>query len=94
MTTDENIIPVKRDLDTLLSLNTYQGMTDDEIESIIEYKIYVAKCDAQSKLMYNKITEETSARVAAYNETSRKTMELVQSILNRPLQLRTVSANE
>jgi hypothetical protein len=93
MTTDDGI-PAKRDLDTLLGLGTYQDMTDEEIESIIDYKIYVAKCDAQSKLMYNKITEETSARVAAYNEASRQTIEVLESILNKPLQLRTVSANE
>lgn len=94
MTTDENIIPVKRDVDTLLALGTYQGMTDEEIESIIDFKIKCALSDAKFKVFYNTTSSECEARIAAYSEASRKTMELVQSILNRPLQLRTVSANE
>lgn len=92
MTTD-NIIPVVRDLDTLLSLGTYQGMTDEEIESVIDFKIKCALNDAEFKVSYNNTMSECEARIAAYAETSQHTMELVQSILNKPLQLRTVSAN-
>lgn len=94
MTTEETtgeIIPVKRKIDVLLSLGTYQGMTDEEIEDVIAYKIDRALKSAEIKLMYNKNTAETEARVAAYAETSQHTMEMLESVLSRPLELRTVS---
>lgn len=93
MTTDEqqeNIVPIKREISVLLMMDSYQDMTDEEIDSLIDYKIEQALKDAEIKLLYNKNTAETEARVAAYAETSQKTMELVESILNRPLELRTV----
>jgi hypothetical protein len=97
MTTEETageIIPVKRNIDVLLSLDTYQGMTDEEIEDVIAYKIERALKSAEIKIIYNNSMEESAARVAAYAETSQQTIQMLESILNRPLQLRTVSANE
>lgn len=40
------IIDLKRDVDTLLKLDTYQGMSDSEIESVIAYKVDAAVRDA------------------------------------------------
>lgn len=34
------------DLDALLKAETYQGMTDEEIDAIIDYKVERAKSDA------------------------------------------------
>ncbi len=34
------------DINTLLKAETYQGMTDDEIDAIIDYKVERAKIDA------------------------------------------------
>lgn len=34
------------DIDALLKAETYQGMTDDEIDAIIDYKVERAKIDA------------------------------------------------
>lgn len=46
MTTDGTIIPIVRDLDTLLKLDTYQGMSDDEIKKIIGYLVDLARQQA------------------------------------------------
>lgn len=46
MTTDGTIIPIERDLDTLLKLDTYQGMSDDEIKKIIGYLVDLARQQA------------------------------------------------
>ena len=40
--TTENIVPLARDINLLMTLDTYQGMTDEEIESIIAFKIKCA----------------------------------------------------
>lgn len=37
-----------RDIGTLLALGTYQGMTDEEIEKVIDYKVELARMDVQS----------------------------------------------
>lgn len=42
MTTDGEIIELVRDIDVLLALGTYQGMSDAEIDSVLDYKISVA----------------------------------------------------
>lgn len=42
MTTDGEIIELVRDIDVLLALGTYQGMSDAEIDSVLDYKINVA----------------------------------------------------
>lgn len=34
------------DIDTLLKAETYQGMTDEEIDAIIDYRVERAKVDA------------------------------------------------
>lgn len=46
MTTDGAIIPIERDLDTLLKLDTYQGMSDGEIKKIIGYLVDLARQQA------------------------------------------------
>ena len=46
MTTDGTIIPIERDMDTLLKLDTYQGMSDDEIKKIIGYLVDLARQQA------------------------------------------------
>ena len=76
MTTD-NIIPVVRDVNILLSLDTYQGMSDEEIDSIIEFKKQMSynegyntaveerANDAYTSIleMYGKLCEDTRAEM-------------------------------
>lgn len=48
MTTEnENLTPIVRPIEILLSLDTYQGMTDEEIESVLKWKVeqYVSSAD-------------------------------------------------
>lgn len=46
MTTDGTIIPIERDLDKLLKLDTYQGMSDTEINKVIGYLVDLARQQA------------------------------------------------
>lgn len=71
MTTD-GIIEFKRDIDTLLSLDTYQGMTDEEIESLIEYHKKVAARDAR-------IEERNDAQLIASMQMQQAQLERVET---------------
>lgn len=71
MTTD-GIIELKRDIDTLLSLDTYQGMTDEEIESLIEYHKKVAARAAR-------IEERNDAQLIASIQMQQAQLERVET---------------
>lgn len=71
MTTD-GIIELKRDIDTLLSLDTYQDMTDEEIESLIEYHKKVAAREAR-------IEERSDAQLIASIQMQQAQLERVET---------------
>ena len=81
-TENENQVQEPRPLGTLLSLETYQGMTDEEIEMIISYKI----TDALNTANLQAMAEESASRLDAWNthcaETSAKLDGVIQSMLS------------
>lgn len=67
----------KRDLNWLLSQDSYQGLTDDEIKQIIEYNTEQARKDEEIKAMreeYEKTTAAATAASATMVEDSRKVL--------------------
>lgn len=82
MTTEnENQVHAPRPLGTLLSLETYQGMTDAEIEMIISYKI----TDALNTANLQSMAQESASRIDAWNahcaESSAKIDAVIQSLV-------------
>lgn len=72
------------DLNALLKAETYQGMTDEEIDAIIDYKVERAKGDATiSKDMeaHQVIMKEL---MDVQIESSAKTRDMFQAMLNAP----------
>lgn len=72
------------DLDALLKAETYQGMTDEEIDAIIDYKVERAKGDATiSKDMeaHQAIMREL---MAAQAESGAKVRDAFQAALDAP----------
>ena len=72
------------DLDALLKAETYQGMTDEEIDAIIEYRVELAKSDAT-------ISKDMEAHLAIMRslmgtqaESSAKVRDMFQSALDAP----------
>lgn len=66
-----------RDLNWLLSQDSYQGLTDDEIQQIIDYKVEQARKSEEVKAMresYEKIMKESLAASATMVEDSRKVL--------------------
>lgn len=89
METNEEIIEEKEDrkISVLLSLDTFQGMTDSEIQSIIDFKVDLAHKDEQSRIYAVEAQEtlelldETCANMV---ESSQKVLD---TILNSTLQV-------
>lgn len=72
------------DLNALLKADTYQGMTDEEINAIIDYKVERAKGDATiSKDMeaHQAIMKEL---MAAQAESGAKVRDMFQAALGAP----------
>lgn len=80
-TENENQAQEPRPLGTLLSLDTYQGMTDAEIEMIISYKI----TDALNAANLQAMAEESASRLDAWAthcaETGAKIDAVIQSLV-------------
>lgn len=81
VTGDVIIAPPKRTLDILLSLDTYQGMTDEEIEDIIEFRCKQARQDDLQKMRYNNLEAQNTAVLQGVSESARLANELLQSVL-------------
>lgn len=55
----------KRDLNWLLSQDSYQGLTDDEIQQIIDYKAEQTKKSEEIKAMQKEYEDTTAAATSA-----------------------------
>lgn len=82
-TEDENLVPIVRDINVLLSLGTYQDMTDDEIESVIQYKIANAITQHDNERDASVIEQTATAQINAYTQVANNS----QSMLNYMLQM-------
>lgn len=72
------------DLDALLKAETYQGMTDEEIDAIIDYKIERAKVDATISKDMEAHQELMRALMGAQAESSAKVRDMFQAALDAP----------
>lgn len=72
------------DLNALLEAETYQGMTDEEIDAIIDYKVERAKSNAtiSKDMEAHQVIMKELMDVQA--ESSAKTRDMFQTILNAP----------
>lgn len=62
----------QRNVDTLLKLGTYQGMSDAEIQSIIDYKTGLAYQDGATSAVKT-AADDAMAKLLENNETARQT---------------------
>lgn len=72
------------DLNALLKAETYQGMTDEEIDAIIDYKIERAKGDATISKDMEAHRELMRALIGAQAESSATVREMFQTALDAP----------
>lgn len=72
------------DLNALLNAETYQGMTDEEIDAIIEYKVDRAKSDTTISKDMEAHQELMRALMGAQAESSAKVRDMFQAALDAP----------
>lgn len=72
------------DLDTLLKAETYQGMTDEEIDAIIDYKVERAKSDATISKDMEAHQELMRDLMGTQAESSTKVQGMFQAALDAP----------
>lgn len=72
------------DINALLKAETYQGMTDEEIDAIIEYKVERAKGDATISKDMEAHQELMRALMGTQAESSAKVRDMFQEALDAP----------
>lgn len=72
------------DIDTLLKAETYQGMTDEEIDAIIDYRVERAKVDATISKDMEAHEELMRALMGAQAESGAKVQAMFQAALDAP----------
>lgn len=80
------------DLNALLKAETYQGMTDEEINAIIDYKVERAKTDATISKDMEKHQVIMKELMDAQAESSAKVQAMFQAALNTPTIYKEVDA--
>lgn len=72
-------------LDALLKAETYQGMTDEEIDAIIDYRVGRAKSDATISKDMEAHQALMKALMTAQAESSAKVQAMFQAALDAPV---------
>ena len=93
-TSDEQ--PVQRSVHELLKLGTFQGMTDAEIQSLIDYYVEVAHNDEHTKVVQATEIQTMNAQCAAYDSLRDDANSVLKQVLSAPLNLARIdeSGNE
>lgn len=88
--------PVQRSVHELLKLGTFQGMTDAEIQSLIDYYVNVAHNDEHTKVVQATEIQTMNAQCAAYDALRDDANSVLKQVLAAPLNLAIIdeSGNE
>ena len=87
MPTNENEVTTPRSVATLLTLDTYQGMTDEEIQSLIDYHISITEASTRAATL-NDVTAQNIAAVTTNSQTvAQAQAAMLQSIIDRATNL-------
>lgn len=82
-----------RPINELLALDTYQGMTDVEIDSIIDYKVQLETTNAINLADISNRTQALNELVAQELENHNALVAMVQSIRDRQVEYMRVEGN-
>lgn len=82
-----------RDINILLNLGTFQGMTDEEIQMVIDYKIKYALSEQEIKLKQAVYIEKMNSDIALSTQVANQANDIYKEILGKSLKLETVGAS-
>lgn len=85
MTTDETPVEVTqpRAIGELLSLPTYQGMSDEEIQSIIDFKCGLARSDSVARAQQQSNIVAMNSMVELHAKALEESTRLYEGLLSR-----------
>lgn len=72
-----------RDINVLLALDTYQGMTDSEIELVLNYRIDQAVTSRETLANIAAITAKQEQCIADNQASAQAVLDMVQSLVSR-----------
>lgn len=82
-----------RSVHDLLKLDTFQGMTDTEIQSLIDYYVEQAHQDETVKLAQQTEIQTMNAQCAAYDALRDDANSVLKQVLSADLKLATIDSN-
>lgn len=80
MTTEQDS---PRELNELLNLGTYQGMTDEEIQMVIDFKVNAEVTRRITEGKKAALTLQSETVVAQNQESSQRALDVLESILSK-----------
>lgn len=85
MTTEDTPVEVTqpRSIGELLSLPTYQGMSDEEIQTIIDFKCELARRDSISRTQQQSNIVAMNSMVELHTKALEESMRLYEGLLSR-----------
>lgn len=96
MTTENEVATEQtpRTVQELLNLDTYQGMTDEEIQSLIDYYQQVGYDTALGTAQISIWSDAAQTIVDGSEAQHAELLSMVESIVNKPLTMQEVGTSE
>ena len=82
--------PKKRSVAELISLGTYQGMTDEEIQSIIDFEKNLAEQNGRIEALKQTDIVTMNEIIESNRAAQQHSEEVLKSVLTAPLKLATI----
>lgn len=83
-----------RPIEELLKLDTFQGMSDVEIATVVEYQKTIALKDAEFQQKLNAIARKGEAEAKAYGEIADHAKTKLDALIAAPLALTVIDESE
>lgn len=93
MTTDGQIVELVRDVNVLLMMDSYQDMSDAEIQSVVDFKVEEARKRARNELVLETQFQEDRELVAARTAKTQASTDVLKSMLEMEIPWVTVGSD-
>lgn len=80
-----------RPIETLLKLGTYQGMTDSEIESVLEARLEIRMQQEEFQLKANALQEEMNCQANYFKEQAEYAKSVLDGLISQGASFKRVS---
>lgn len=86
----QGIVGFPRDINELLLLDTYQGMTDEEINLIIDFKITRERATQEHMLLAAKQITEMTEKIEIERDSCKNMESMLKSMIDRCKPIQTI----